>query len=193
MAEFTQALPFILKHEGTALFVDKENGERSRYGVTEKLLIAIDYEVKDPNLLTIEQVSDIYSRLYWGFSKCALMISQLVANKVCDMSVNFGNYWAAKLTQAALNSLGVPCVIDGMIGPHTIIEINQFMFTPDGEMRFLQELALKCASRYKLLAVGSKAKYLSGWLTRAADIGIDMNLDAFNTLRNGNDDKVVKG
>ncbi len=195
MAEFTQALPFILKHEGTELFVDLINNERSRYGITQKTLEAIKYPITDPNNLTMEQVNDIYSRLYWGISKCAMFNSQLVANKVCDMAVNMGNFQAAKLTQASLNSLGIACVIDGMIGPHTIISVNEILAQFDGESRMLNELALKCASYYKDIVNKNpnKKKYLAGWLTRASDIGIEMDLAAFNPLRDGSKDKVIKG
>ena len=192
MAEFTQALSRTLQYEGTELFSDPANNERSRYGITEKTLIAIRYTITDPNLLTIEQVNDIYSRLYWGLNKLGQVNSQLVANKIFDMAVNMGNFGAMKLVQAACNSIGGSCVIDGMMGPHTLIVINECVRVR-GERAFLEELRLKCVSYYKMIAVGTKAKFLTSWLTRANDIGINEDASAFNTLRDGSNDKVVKG
>lgn len=192
MAEFTQALPLTLRYEGTTLFVDPINGERSRYGITEKTLVAIKYEITDPNLLTIVEVNDIYSRLYWGLNKLGQVVSQLVANKIFDMAVNMGNYGAIKLVQASLNSIGESCVIDGMMGPHTLLELNEAVRVK-GERAMLEELRLKCVSYYKSIAVGSKAKFLTAWLTRANDIGVNEDQSAFNTLRDGSNDKVVKG
>lgn len=192
MAEFTQALPRTLQYEGTELFVDIKNGERSKYGITQKTLEAIKYEVTDPDHLTIEQVNDIYSRLYWGLNKLGQVVSQLVANKIFDMAVNMGNFQAIKLVQAACNSIGGSCVIDGMMGPHTLIVLNEAVRVK-GERAFLEELRLKCVDFYKRIAVGSKAKFLAAWLTRANDIGINEDQSAFNTLRDGTKDKVIKG
>jgi lysozyme family protein len=193
MAEFTQALPRTLQYEGTELFIDPVNNERSRYGITEKTLVAIRYDITDPNLLTIQQVNDIYSRLYWGLNKLAQVNSQLVANKIFDMAVNMGNFASIKLVQAAINSIGGQCVIDGMMGPHTLICLNEVVRVK-GEVAFLEELRLKCVSYYKSIAVGSKAKYLAGWLKRANDVGLgEIDAKAFNSLRDGAKDKVVKG
>ena len=194
MAEFNQALPFILKHEGTTLYEDKETGERSRYGITEKLLNQIFYTQRDPDKLTMPQVSEVYIKVFWDPNKFNQITSQLIANKVMDMTINMKFSWGVRLLQAALNMCSAQCVIDGIMGPHTIVTVNQFTTTILNEEKLLSELALQSASYYKRNAIGPLAKNLPGWLTRANDIGLgERDESAFNTLRDGNDDKVMKG
>lgn len=194
MADFKLGLQFILKHEGDKLFVDTINNERSRYGITQKLLEMIDYGIKDPNSLQIADVENIYSRYYWNPNKLSEVNSQLVANKIFDMTVNMGSHTAITLVQASLNSIGGQCVIDGIMGPHTIITINEMLKIPDSEERLLSELVLKALSFYKIIAVGSKAKFLAGWTKRAEDIGMgEIDKQAYSTLRDGGKDKVIKG
>lgn len=193
MAEFTQALPFIIKHEGTTLYEDKETGERSRFGITQKLLVTLKYKVTDPNLLTMSEVSDVYSTVFWGPNKFVLLTSQPIANKVMDMTINMKYSWGIRCLQAALNMCGAQCAIDGIMGPHTLIITNQFTVLPSNEEKLLGELVIQSESYYKSIAKGPLAKNLKGWLTRAKDTGMDIDVNAFNTLRDGSKDKIVKG
>jgi len=189
------ALPFILKHEGDKLFIDEKNNECSRYGITQALLRTINYGITDPNNLATSDVENIYNRYFWNPNKLSEVNSQLIANKIFDMAVNMGNYTAIKLLQASLNSVGGSCVIDGIMGPHSIIEINSFLgHATDSEERLLSELVLKATAYYISIAKGPKAKYLKGWLARAEDIGMgEVDKQAFSTIRDGSKDKVIKG
>lgn len=195
MADFKLGLEFILKHEGTKLFVDEKNNERSKYGITQKLLESIRYGITDPNSLQIPDVENVYYNQFWNPNKLSEVKSQLVANKIFDMAVNMGSYVAVKLLQASLNSIGGQCVIDGIMGPHTIIVINDFLgYAKDSEERLLSELVLKATAYYTSIAKGSKQQYLKGWLARAEDIGTgEIDKQAFSTLRDGSKDKVIKG
>ena len=195
MADFKLGLEFILKHEGSKLFVDEKNNERSKYGITQKLLIQMKYGITDPNNLQMADVENIYAQIFWGPDKLSEISSQLVANKIFDMAVNMGSYVAIKLLQASLNSIGGQCVIDGIMGPHTVIVVNSFLnSSQDSEERLLSELVLKAISYYRSIAIGTKAQYLKGWLARAEDIGTGVvDKQAFSTLRDGGKDKVIKG
>lgn len=195
MADFKLALPFILKHEGDKLFIDKASGERSKYGITVRTLISIKYGILDPDKLCASDVENIYYAQYWNPNKLTEINSQLVANKIFDMCVNMGSSGAIKMLQASLNSIGGLCVIDGIIGPHTVIVVNQFLaHATDSEERLLSELVLKATAYYVSIAKGDKAKYLKGWLARAEDIGTGtIDKVAFSTLRDGGKDKVIKG
>ena len=189
MASFIDALPFVLGHEGTELFIDNHTGERSRYGITMQLLHSIQYGVTDPNLLTIADVQTIYNKVFWQPNNLGATNDQLVANKIFDMMVNMGASQAVRLLQASLNAIGGACVIDGNLGPHTMITLNQ---APD--LQLLEELRIKCIGFYKEIATGDRAKYLAGWLTRANDTGGGtVDKAAFSTLRDGSSDRVVKG
>lgn len=194
MADFTKALPFILSHEGTTFYHDLETGERSRYGITEKLLISFRYKVTDPNLLTIDDVNYIYANIFWTPLRLNEFISQPIANKLLDMAVNMGARQAVKLLQAALNMCGAQCVIDGIVGPHTVVTVNEYAVINGNGEKLLGELVLQSCSFYKRIAVGVNAKNLKGWLSRAEDTGLPQaDKAAFSTLRDGNSDKVRKG
>jgi len=187
MANFQEALNFILKHEGSTYFHDPVSGEKSKYGITEKLLINIKYGITNPNNLQMSDIENVYMTVFWN--NLSQVKSQLVANKVFDMMVNMGTGQAVKLLQASLNSMGAACVIDGKLGPHTMIILNSA-----DEDKLLSELVLQCESFYKRIAKGNNAKYLKGWLTRARDIGTgERDEVAYNVLRSGKDDKVIKG
>lgn len=194
MANFKEALPFILKHEGDKLFIDKANNERSKYGITEKLLKSIKYGITDPNNLAMSDVENIYNDQFWSKNKLTEINSQLVATKIFDMTVNMGSYQATKLVQASLNSIGANCVIDGVLGPHTVIVINEATKTSDSIERLLSELVLKNIQFYKSIAIGPKKQFLTGWINRAEDIGMgSVDKKAYSTLRDGGKDKVIKG
>ena len=189
MANFNDALLFTLKHEGTTLLEDKISRERSRYGITQLLLRAINYGITDPNNLMQSDVQNIYNKVFWQPNNLTSINSQLIANKIFDMMVNMGQFQATKLLQASLNSIGRHCVIDGKLGPHTMIELNASIDT-----QLLEELRIKCVGFYTAIAKDNNAKYLAGWLTRSNDVGYgEVDYKAYNTLRSGDDDKIVRG
>lgn len=200
MANFLTALQFTLKHEGSKLYIDHLTNERSRWGITQKLLIEIKFVPTDPDLLTMLQVEEIYQKFFWNINRLDEISSQLIASKVFDMAVNMGNRQAVKLLQASLNSVGGQTVIDGVLGPFTVVSVNEFLKkTESSEERLLTELVLKSVSFYHSLAANPKskiwaAKSLKGWLARAEDIGIpEVDKSAFNQLRDGSKDKTIKG
>lgn len=195
MSEFNPALQFVLKHEGTTLYEDHQTGERSRYGITQKLLSGIRYPITDPNLLNNLDVEQIYRKTFWMPNKLDQFNSQAIANKLFDMSVNMGIV-AIRLLQAALNMCGAQCVIDGIVGPHTIITVNQYCAINGNEEKLLGELVLQSVSYYKRISTNRPelAKNLTGWITRAEDTGLPQaDKAAFNTLRDGSTDKEIKG
>lgn len=194
MAQFAKGLAFVMKHEGTTLFCDPLTGERSRWGITQALLTKIQYHCTDPDLLKMTEVNCLYRLLFWDVSRLDEVECQLVANKIFDMSVNMGNYTAIRLLQASLNSVGGTCVIDGILGAHTVIVINDFLKRTDNIERLLTELVLKSVQFYRGIAVGPNKKNLVGWISRAEDIGLgEVDKLAFHPLRDGGKDKIIKG
>lgn len=194
MASFSTALNFTLKHEGMKLYVDPLTNERSRWGITQKLLLSLNYHQTDPNLLNPIDIDSIYRKIFWDPNRLSEIENQLIANKVFDMAVNMGSRQAVKLLQASLNSVGGMSVIDGILGPHTVVSINEFLKVPANEERLLSELVLKSVQFYRAIAIGNNAKSLNGWITRAEDIGMgEADKLAFNPLRDGGKDKTIKG
>jgi lysozyme family protein len=192
MAQFGPAVAFVLKHEG-GYYNDPQTGEESNFGISKAFLKLTKYDIQDPKLITENIAKDIYLKYFWTPYKLNEINNQLVASKLMDMIVNMGPKQAIKILQASINSLGGACVIDGIIGPHTIITVNQFLaLGNDSESRLLEELRIKCGGFYKSIAVGVNAKNLKGWLNRANDLG-EGAVASNDTLRDGSKDKVIKG
>jgi lysozyme family protein len=183
MADFLPAFDFMIKHEG-GILEDSNTGEVSNFGITQYALNIIRYKILDPKLLTLADAQNIYYSEYWQRSFCASINSQAIANKFFDMCVNMGSWQATRLLQASLNSVGGSCVIDGQVGPHTIIVMNGFLQQTESENRLLEELRIKCVTFYTVL--GNKEKYKK----RANDIGYEVQA---GTLRDSSQDKIVKG
>jgi len=175
MANFLSCIPFVLKHEGGD-YSNPVTGEVVNFGITKDLLIRIKYIIQDPKLLTVEQAQAIYQQYFWTPLNLDQVTSNLVAQKILDMNVNMQFGEATKLTQASLNSLGFPSVVDGILGPHTMIELNTCIATEvagvAGEMRLLDELRIKSIGYYK--AIPDPGNAIAGWLARANDIGVNV-------------------
>ena len=113
MADFKQAIPYILQHEGG--FTETAAGEVVNRGVNTDTLKALGYQGTKDELkeivrnLTVEETEDIYRRFYWTLPKPSLqdaldrLTSQKVANKILDMMVLSGQHTTIKLVQRALS------------------------------------------------------------------------------------------
>jgi lysozyme family protein len=90
-------------------------GEYSNYGITQKLLISINYFVKDPKDLTMSDARNIYQQEFWQKYRLDLFTSNKIARKILDMFVNMGPRQAALCVQDALGLEGH--MRDGILGP----------------------------------------------------------------------------
>ncbi len=99
-----------------------------------------------------------------------------LTGKLFDTAVNVGTGRAAGLLQAAVNRLGpaVPLAVDGIVGPRTRAALDAALAAPDGEDRLLAACAEAQADHYRALvrARPARAKFLRGWLRRAAWIPV---------------------
>lgn len=182
MADFNQCIQFVLNNETfvgadnklITVYKDKTTGEFSNYGISQKFLQLIKYKITDPTLLQMSDILALYQTYFWNPYYLRVLSSNLVAQKILDMLVNMGPFEGSKGTQAALNSKGFACVIDGIIGPHTTITIEQCV-KAIGEFEFVQELALKSESYYRSLTIPNAKQDLPVWLARARKLGVDVN------------------
>lgn len=165
MAEFAAALSYVLKHEGGWSNDPDDPGGATMQGIT--LATARQHGILTPEDLrniTFEQLSAIYRIEYWRFS---WITSQRVATKLLDMAVNLGPRTATKLLQGILNALGASLAEDGLWGPLTQEATNAVP-----EDRMLRLLVMACESRYREIVARrpQSAKFLDGWLKRAAEV-----------------------
>jgi lysozyme family protein len=164
MAKFENVIPYILNNEGGYL-EDKQTGERSNFGITAKLLFAIDYFTKEPKDLTINDAKNIYITQFWQKYRFDLFDSDRVAAKVMDMYVNMGPHQAALTIQKAMNLK--PPFLDGILGHFTRGEINEWPVDA-----FLSAVCGESKKFYTSIAKDEKAKYLNSWLIRAEKVPV---------------------
>ena len=165
MADLARALPFVLRHEGGWSDDAADPGGATNFGIT--LATAQRHGIMDADALraiTPEQVEAIYRQDYWRFDH---VDDQRVATKVFDMAVNMGLRTAVYMVQEALNSLGASLKDDGRWGPVTEASVNATR--PD---QLLQLLCDEAADYYRAIVAArpTSAKFLKGWLARAAEV-----------------------
>lgn len=165
MADFADALPYVLQHEGGWSYDRDDPGGATMMGITMETAQRHGIRtVGELRQITPEVVASIYHEDYWRFDA---IYNQRVAAKLFDMSVNMGPRSAIRLVQMALNGLGASLVVDGYCGPKTIASINAVH--PE---RMLDMLVQASADRYRAIVEErpASAKFLKGWLKRAADV-----------------------
>jgi len=162
MANFDQAIPIILKHEGGYVNDPHDPGGETKYGISKR-----SYPQLDIKSLTEERAKEIYYKDWWDKYRYGGINDQGVATKIFDMAVNMGARQAHKLLQRAANEVmgHKNLAEDGIIGPQTLAVVNSV-----DSKRLLSALRNHQANFYRELARknSSLAKFLKGWLNRAA-------------------------
>jgi lysozyme family protein len=158
VANFEDAIAFVLPHEGGYVFDTRDPGGESKFGISKR-----SYPKVDIANLTVEEAKAIYRRDYWK-PVYEQINSQAIANKVLDFSVNMGSHQAHKLLQQACNECGELTSVDGTFGNLTLHAIN----SADPDL-LLVELKRQAVGFYQhLVAVNPvKSCFLVGWCKRA--------------------------
>jgi len=165
MADLTKALNYTLKWEGGWSDDPDDPGGATMYGITFEEARQFGIKTKDElRNIKPEQVEAIYRAGYWRFGGLA---SQQAATKLFDIAVNMGLKTSVRMTQGVLNELGAALQEDGCWGPKTEACVNA---TEPGKL-----VALLCevsAQHYRDIVAHrpTSAKFLHGWLRRAAGV-----------------------
>jgi lysozyme family protein len=170
MADFYQAVAITLREEG-GFDNNEETGEIVNHGWTNWSLAALGlpHSVSDIQAMTVEQATELYRENFWMPLHGDQIADQALCNKVFDVSVNQGLPTGTRLLQEACNDLSptpfIPLVVDGVIGPASIAEINSL---PPSDL--LAAFRARAAARYRQVAAENPALAgdLEGWLTRLA-------------------------
>lgn len=109
-------------------------------------------------------VQAFYEANYWCGS-LETLISDEVAKREYDMAINEGRTAAAKNLQMAVAACGHSVNLDGVLGPATVAAANAC-----DEAQLVDAIRAANAQHYRDIVAKdpSKAKYLAGWLARAA-------------------------
>lgn len=170
MATLTQALPWVLRHEGGWSDDPDDPGGATNHGIT--LAKAQKHGVataEDLRQITDAKVAEIYQQDYFRFYEG--LDDSRVATKIFDLAVNmqeFGSHGPAiRIVQEALNTLGAGLEVDGCWGPRTEASVNAA-----NPAQLLEQICQEAAEHYQAIVANRPAsgKFLKGWLARAASV-----------------------
>jgi lysozyme family protein len=173
------ALNYTLAREGGWANDASDHGGATKYGVTIGVFLGLGREfdlnhdgkldVEDLKLLTADQARAIYRKQYWIWDHfdCA-HVDPRVMIKQFDTGVNCGVKTSIRLLQRAASGASKHAMVfDGVMGPGTLDAINA-----SKQDELLHRMCDEQAARYHEIVANdpSQAKFLNGWLIRAAKL-----------------------
>lgn len=156
MAEFAQAIEYVLGNEGGYSNDPHDPGGETNFGISKR-----SYPHLDIKTLTREDAITIYERDYWIFGGLS---SQRIATKIFDEYVNSGHH-SIRQAQLALGYLQAgPIIADGKYGSITEQSLNAV-----DEARFMDEFKARLCKMYcdDGQANPGESGDLMGWIRRA--------------------------
>ena len=177
MADFEDAVDYVLKNEGGLVNNPQDPGGINNFGISLRFLRSVDvvalkkYGIFEPiNADTVrdlvrDQAKLIYKHEYWERARFEEISNQIVCNYIFDMCVNVGLVTGIKIVQRALcaKNLDQYCVRDdGILGNMTLAALNAEKFN------ILPAIVAVRAEYYRhLVDVNPRNKeFLNGWLNR---------------------------
>lgn len=168
MAYFKDALNNVFSIEGGFSNTKSDRGGATNFGISTKLLKAINYPKTAKQLTRVDAI-EIYQDYFWKLAPFDQIKNQRVANKIFEFVVNAGFENAIPIVQRTVNSLTSNKIqVDGVFGTITLIAIN--MLTDSDESQLMNGIKAGQADYYKLIALRDPTQEinLEGWLNRAA-------------------------
>ena len=166
MADFDVFLPIVLRFEGGYVDDPTDPGGETNKGITMATfqqcshdLLGLDPTSDQLKALTDAQAGLIYKALYWNKVQGDALVSQDLANIVCDFFVNSGTH-ATKLLQHVLNNMGANLVEDGALGAASLQalagldQVQVYRQYKAGRIAYYQGLGQRFP------------QFLKGWLNR---------------------------
>lgn len=152
MADFSTAIPGLLKREGGPVFTEDPDdpGGATKFGISQRAYPKINVRA-----LTEDMAIQLYRADYWSKIRGDEIHSQAVAEAVFDAAVNQGPGTAARWLQE-IAGVGQ----DGILGPVSLAAINSLP-----EVETLAQFRIKRIERY----CEGNPKYLRGWILRALE------------------------
>ena len=177
MAQFHDALNFVLKNEGGIADDPNDNGKTTNKGISLRFLRTLSEEklrkygiFETPTSDTVlglsdDQIIKIYEGEFWDDAPFEKIQGQLLCNRVFDMCVNSGLGTGIKCLQLALKPLLKDEIkVDGILGKETLNAVNS-----NPESWIITAFRNERAREYKEICEShpEKKRYLNDWLTRA--------------------------
>ena len=187
-AEFNQAIPFTLRHEGGLVNDKADKGGITKYGISmvylrsllahkpqllSKFSLTSTHQIKPSVIInmTKQQAIQIYYDQWWKKYHYGSINKPCIATKAFDYSVNMGASRAIKLLQIACrNKAGSPSVaVNGNLDNATVQYINSLNSAQTKQLLFAFNGAVGNHYRDIVKHHPASSKFLSGWLRRAND------------------------
>lgn len=165
MANFDEALTFVLANEGGLVDNPNDHGGRTNFGISNALLKNLkgDYPA-DAKDLTFSQARDIYYKEFWLKAPFTSLWNQRITNYIFDCCVLHGIGTGIEIAQRAVwGVLGYQFVKDdGVLGNKTLAAIQQAGFL------LMYAIQVERAAYCRLLCVKDpeQKEFLNGWLKR---------------------------
>lgn len=164
MAQFKDAIDFVLKNEGGIADHPNDKGGKTYYGISSKFLQLIKWANWEKGI-TKEEAIKIYWKYFWNDNNFDDIESQRIATKIFDLVVNMGNYNAFILVQRAANALLKKILVeDGLFGYKTLSAINSL-----NENVLIDRIKLAQSKYYQAIVLSHPGQkiFLAGWIKRA--------------------------
>lgn len=179
---FTTIMRFTLAREGGLSDDADDPGGITKHGISLRFLRSLgelgdsndDGSINDSDIrgLTLEQAESLYFVHFWLRQQLSAF-PELIAMSQFDTAVNCGLNRAARILQQALCDVGTSVTIDGIIGAQTRSAVKSVCCSTRGELLLVQAMSLARIRFYvELASLPVRAKYLRGWVRRAADVAL---------------------
>ena len=180
MANFDEAIKHLLPLEGGYSNNPKDPGGPTDFGISLKFIKDAQIDINSDGKINIEDImalnpqkaSDIYKKEWWDRYGYGKLNSQLIANKLFDLSVNAGPYQSHVIAQRANNQVKIRNSIwvdaDGVMGVNTVSALNN-LTTYGKEGSLLQAIKDNAILFYVKLVLNNSSLdgFLLGWVRRA--------------------------
>ena len=163
MAEFNQAIDYVLANEGGFVSNPHDSGGATNFGVTIPILTS--YRKKqvgysDIQALTQSEAKRIYELFFWDRLHIS-GLNQAISTAILDTAINQGQATAIKLAQHCLGSAILPA---GILGPESLDALDKV-----NPQMFIYNYVGMLQDRYADFCINATNQivFLKGWLRRS--------------------------
>ncbi len=158
---FKKAIDFVFRAEGGLSDNKHDQGGLTKYGISQKA-----YPTLDIKNLDREQAASIYYTEYWSKLSCHAFPNPL-ATVLFDTAVNCGVASTSRWLQSFCNKKGSQLLVDGVIGPKTVLEV----LSHDNHLLTAGIIASRLDRYSKIVARKPEQKvFMRGWIDRVSKL-----------------------
>lgn len=163
MAEFNEAINYVLENEGGYVSNPNDTGGATNFGITIPMLTSYrkrQVNYGDIQALSLAEAKLIYQSFFWDRLRIS-GLPQAIATAILDTAINQGQATAVKLAQHAIGPSILP---DGIVGPDTLNALDK----ASPEM-FIYSYVGLLQDRYSDFCINATNQivFLKGWLRRS--------------------------